>query len=152
MAQLIMVFGRRGMGKTTLLRRWCLDWPGPVFTYDPHGQLAGLPAAPLTGNILRAYGPALAAVDEIDRLAPPYRIDPVLATIANEGRHYGITLVGTARRPRRVHRDLTALADVLYCARITEPTDLRYLADLVGPTAVKPLPTLPPYRFLELRL
>jgi len=88
-------------------------------------------------------------VDEIDRYAGIHRMVPELSDLAHYGRHRAVSLVGTARRPANVNRDLTALADELVCCRVTEPRDLAYLAQWMGTETAQRLASLPDLRYIR---
>lgn len=71
-------------------------------------------------------------VDEIDRLCSPSQIPEPLFRLANYGRHFRISLIGAARRPKRIHHDLTANADRLLIGALMEPADADYFREYIG--------------------
>lgn len=80
----------------------------------------------------------------LDELAywcnPSYTPGPI-KLLASYGRHRGVSLLGTSRRPSEIGRNVSAMADVIVCYRTTEPRDLVYLRELFGPE-VRRLPEL----------
>lgn len=102
----------------------------------------------ITGNEI-APGTLILA-DELDLIAPPnaWRTSWI-RDVLHYGRHLDVSLVGCSRRPANVHRDVTALASVVYLGRITEPRDLDYCAAAWGDTCYHAA-DLPPYKFLHL--
>jgi len=131
-AEITLIFGRRGCGKTTLARKLISAWPRDmVRVQDPLAQFPGYrlinPAAPDldAGMILVA--------DELDLMCTPHGYDPGwVREVTHYGRHLGISMIGCSRRPANVHKDLTALASTVYLGRITEPRDLDYCASAWG--------------------
>ncbi|PLY11379.1 MAG: hypothetical protein C0626_02075 [Arcobacter sp.] len=51
------------------------------------------------------------------------------------GRHNEIDIIYTCRRPANISRNLTALTDIFYFSRLTEPTDKKYVSDTVSKDA-----------------
>ena len=69
---------------------------------------------------------------------------PVYADdLINAGRHQGITIKASCRRPANMPRNLTAAATAVYSYRITGRRDLAYMADEWFDDQAKLLPTLP---------
>lgn len=71
-------------------------------------------------------------LDEIDRHCGPSTLPEPLHKLANYGRHFRVSLIGVARSPKRVHRDLTRAADAIHVGRMNEPADIDYLNDFIG--------------------
>ncbi len=82
--------------------------------------------------------------DEIDLLAGR-ELPRWASMIVNAGRHRGISILYTARRPARVPRDLTANADRIVAFGTREPNDVAYLREFMG-QAAEGLGDLPEYR------
>lgn len=68
-------------------------------------------------------------VDEVDRYCTAGHSDENLRWIIDYGRGQRISLIGLARRPARVSRDLSANADWIVAFQTQEPRDLDYLND-----------------------
>lgn len=100
----------------------------PEYQLRPKRRVAGIhvvnsPAAlPALSSIGRG---GIILLDEVDR----WQHDRRVVDIMNYCRPWGISVAWTARRPARVPRDLTALADYLILYRITEPRDLGYIRE-----------------------
>lgn len=92
----------------------------------------------------RALSDCWLVVDEIDRWATPAAMPEDVRWQINYGRHRRLSLLGIARRPHRVARDLTAAADCILALRVTERRDLDYLAEYM-PT--DELPALAPHHW-----
>lgn len=103
---------------------------------------AGRPTAPALPNVLLV-------VDELDRFCGPHHLPEGLAHVINYGRHYGVSFVGVSRRPKRVHRDVTANVDEVICFQTQEPGDLKYLAEFIGEDRAAKLPGLAAHHWLS---
>ncbi len=76
----------------------------------------------------RSQRPELFAVEEVSRLAPSNGAQAdSLMELVDLNRHYGIGILGVARRPAKVHTDLTELADNIIIFRLTGKNDVRRL-------------------------
>lgn len=71
-------------------------------------------------------------IDEIDRICSPSSITPGLKRLVNYGRHFGVSLIALARRPRAIHHDLTSQADRMIIGQMQEPADVDYLRKFIG--------------------
>lgn len=91
---------------------------------------------------------ALLVMDELDRYCSPHYLPDGLQAVINYGRHYSVSFIGISRRPKRVHRDVTANVDEIICYQTQEPGDVKYLAEFIGEDVAAKLPGLPPYEFL----
>lgn len=90
----------------------------------------------------------LIVLDEVDRICTPYDIKPGLKRLVNYGRHYGASLFAVSRRPRAMHRDITANADRIIVGQTQEPGDVEYLREFTGPEFAARAMKLRQYEFL----
>lgn len=118
-------------------------------TLDPEEELAlleflthGEPDNPPLPDVT-AY------IDEIDRLCNPSQIPDSIFRLVNYGRHFRVSLIAAARRPNRVHRDLTANADRIFIGKLHEPRDADYLREYVGPELSERVKTLAARQFVS---
>lgn len=97
-------------------------------------------------------------VDEMDRYAPPegvtidkkkFAMLPEIHEVIEYGRHRGLSLGYTTRRAYRVHINLRAQTSTFRIYRTSEPTDLDYFARIMEPAAVRKIPHLQQYQYLE---
>lgn len=91
-------------------------------------------------------------VDEADRYCSPVSVPLGLRRIVNYQRHYRLNLIFVSRRPAAVHRDVSALSDVVHIFHVHEPRDLDYLAALCGSEFSGRLPALRPFEYLTKNL
>lgn len=171
-ASVVLILGRRGRGKTTFIIDEILpvvtrgglpviawDWTGELVPFGR--EIAGrLPAGNLRPGLyvltgmrdpesvfawILDHAPAIVICDELDMFAPAggqWRGVPSLRRILHLGRHVGVSLIASARRPANLHKDVLALTDVCVCFQVTEPNDLRYLARSFGDEFSARLPYL----------
>lgn len=71
-------------------------------------------------------------IDEIDKFASSYNIEPGLKRIISYGRNHSINLIGVSRRPYEINRTLSAGVDIIYSFRQTELRDLEYMEKNFG--------------------
>jgi DNA helicase HerA-like ATPase len=79
--------------------------------------------------IFRTFNNITLVIDEINLFQSPYYLPTGLSLCLRLGRHKKISVIAIARRPAEFNRDLTALTDKFVIFRITEPRDLKYIAD-----------------------
>lgn len=81
--------------------------------------------------------------DEVDMMMDPRKGAPPFAyRLINAGRHRGVTITATARRPAAMPRSLTAAATAVYAYEVTSPKDIAYLAEFFGRDQAAALPEL----------
>lgn len=163
---IIVVFGRRGFGKTTWIRWHIYERPEKVFfIYDHHREYIFERAyyynsvkdflmendsfeindysynkVIFRGEIdydeffemCYEVGNCIAVFDEIDNACNTAFMSKSLNKIIQYGRHKNVGLIGSARRPSRVVRDLTANASSIIIYNIQEPRDLKYIEEFCG--------------------
>ena len=69
----------------------------------------------------------LFVIEETDEICNPHFIPEGLSQIIRFGRHWNISLISISKRPASVHRLVTSQANIIYCFKFTEPSDLDYL-------------------------
>jgi hypothetical protein len=92
-------------------------------------------------------------IDEIDMFYNAYTSNnSYINKIIQYGRHYLIDVITTSRRPANIGRNLTAMSDMFYFTRITEPRDIKYIKETKDDESfLKKIQELQKYNFLELR-
>lgn len=78
-------------------------------------------------DLIQVLGNCSLIFEEIHLAKKSYQ--DALYKVFTLGRHKNLSVVGTAQRPARVHRDLTAQSDLIVSLRQTEPNDLKYLRE-----------------------
>jgi hypothetical protein len=160
--KIILIFGKRGSGKTVLNQKLIADTPR-LLIFDTLGeysqgvvcenaqQLADFWERHHAGNFRIIYRPLKPAeeinavaglvwscgkmtfsVEEIDCFCGPQQIEDNFAQIIQRGRHRDIELIGVTQRPYGIHRLLTSQAKEIYIFNTNEPRDREYLRNLLG--------------------
>jgi hypothetical protein len=92
----------------------------------------------------------LVVMEEIDRFTSAGNLPDHAYSLVHVGRHKGCRVRATARRPHAVPRNLTSNIQRVMAARITEPRDIKFIAETIGEAeAAEGLRTLPDYHFLD---
>lgn len=95
---------------------------------------------PYICQFVKQTGKCTFLIDEIDMVSSPTTIPKELDYLLRYGRHHEIDIIGTARRPAEVHRNLTANSDDIYVYQTHEPRDLTYLQKFIDVEKVSGLP------------
>lgn len=74
-------------------------------------------------------------IEEAERYATKFHSPPALKWIVDTGRHRGIGLTVTCRRPVRLHTDIPSNADYIFMFHQHMTVDIDYLAEWVGEEA-----------------
>lgn len=139
----VVVYGRRGSGKSTLIRALCASWdaPGRVGLVDAISADREVYADKLwreVPTLAELKGFSLLCVDEADLYLPQRQLarrSQVLTELLRRGRHYGLTLVLATQRPSALAYDAWSLADSAFIFSLTSEVDLRRAAELDGTIA-----------------
>lgn len=138
-----VVFGRRGLGKSVLLKHILSKTPDHLL-YDPLGEHEGFrryipedrksveELSRFIEKVVLKERPSMFVVDECNRYVPP-KPAPLPAGIDDLNdfaRHYGISMGYVARRPVQFHTDIVELADYIFVFNLNGRNDHRYLEDL----------------------
>ena len=87
-------------------------------------------------------------IEDVERFATAWLIQPSLKRLIDTGRHKGIGLIFTMRRTLRVNPDITFNADFIFAFSQHRPQDLDYLAEYMNPETVYKLSKLPSFWFI----
>lgn len=180
-SRIALVVGRKGSGKSTLIKRG-LERVARWVVWDLRGEYAALPRARLWtdlaafrahlvdgGGIDRevfacpasqflpwcrwvyATGNLLVVIEELGRYAGPGPAGDALGDLFDRSRHAGIDLIAASPRIVEVPTSLRAQVDDLLCARQSIPNDLAYLDQWIGPALSSRVSNLPDHRFLRVK-
>lgn len=141
----ILIFGRRGVGKTFLSVELARSWPmAQVWTFNPRHdpKLSGFPSwdlkhPPPLRNVLLL-------VDEFNLVCRPNKWRaPWVEDACSGGRHSNVGIIGNVQRPQMIHTDLHSLFTAVYIGQTTRQGDIDYLvrafgADAAGAAALAP--------------
>lgn len=78
-----------------------------------------------------ACGGVVVECGEIQLIAPNYTLEQPVQNIIAMGRHFRVSILGAARRPREVSRFLTSQSDAILAFRQHEPRDTKYLGEVM---------------------
>jgi len=163
-----LVYGKTGSGKTHWVREHTANTPR-LLVWECFGEY--VPIAPTISECIQrvranpttfrvGYDPVgvdevkaffeisrivrdtTLLIEESDRLSPP-RANPPYDWAVSRGRHDGTSLIVTSLTPFRTPPELRRQADVVVSFRLTEPSDLDYLAQLTTPGDAKIIRNLP---------
>jgi len=140
--RIAVVLGKKGAGKTTLVRRWVDSYPGSVRALDPAGEFSfgEWPVGEggktrrqaisdwlkeLTGDG-RGNWEGLLILDDSDRYASVVPSE-AWTDVYCANRHVGLDVIVTAHRPQGVAKELLANADIVYIFQQDEPLARKYL-------------------------
>lgn len=104
--------------------------------------LHGTPDKPL-------FPGTLLVVDEMDRMCSPNSLPEEMHKLANYARHYGVSVIGIARSPKRIHSDFRRNADEFYVGKLHEPSDVDYLNEYAGNDFCDRARTVEDYQFIK---
>jgi hypothetical protein len=172
--EIVCVFGRKGSGKTTWVRRaiagqrrvLVLDSLGTDYgggcVVTTHTDLVGYidrvkrgdfcticrPRSEWVAQTVLSVGRRLhdcwIVVDEADRYCRPGHINLDLKWIVEYGRHRSLSLIAVSRRPAAIHLSITEAADAIVCHQVTGHRSLEYLSAYME---VGELPGLQPFEW-----
>jgi hypothetical protein len=134
----VPIYDPAGLAEAMAAPRWRIAWRGAMAATDDAAKVAAWEHA---NRCALAAGNCLVIWDEVDFFTTAGRLPPYAYRIVNAGRHVGLRVFACARRAYRLPRDLSANANRIIAFRMTEPRDVRYLADVMGEAASQ-LPAL----------
>lgn len=104
--------------------------------YRPPLGVAGkeeLDAVDCVAQIAWSVGRCLLVIDEADRYTRMGKDTlPFIHALIHQGRHRGVGLLGIARRPEGLPKDLIGNARYLYAFHLSEPYSRAYLGRILG--------------------
>ena len=100
-------------------------------------------------RICMAVGNLELAIDEIDMFIPIYCNCEYTLNLIKRGRHYGVSIYGTSRRPPEVSRLLSSQAHRMVCFGMNEPNDINYLRQFIGADNAEKVKQLKKYEYVD---
>jgi len=91
-------------------------------------------------------------LEEVDNYSSANFCPVDLRKIIRYGRHKGINVIATSRRPASVNRLLSSQADDMYIYRFTEPRDITYIRELTNKETSEKVKSLPDHKSIYLTL
>lgn len=174
-----LIYGTTGSGKTTLAkkivaperRQIILDcdfneFPADYYAGDfidfaqicktHHAENCKINFTPLadeydfTFNIIKIFGeygpgPTMLILEEADRFYKSRQFDEVIT----RGRHYNLNITAIVIRPYLTYTSLRSVATDIYLSKFSDPRDLNYFSQFVGPDEIL---ALKKYEFIHIDL
>lgn len=167
MNTLVYVEGKKGEGKSTLLRAIVLQHAAegiPFVVWDTTSEWSPAPnvtvLSPLEGwshesaAALAIELEATLVLDEVDRVAPKHQgagLTPGtnLHSIVHYGRHLNTALLCASRRPANVHNDILELADCIFLFHHSGNSSCAWIRELLGSPVAEQVQRLKPGQFVR---
>lgn len=152
----VVIFGKRGTGKTTYCKNLVDKSILPVVVIDtmneyqkecvlmnitddiifdkfkmrfvPKTDLDFVILNHLISNLRTSYGVNI-VIDEIDYWTNPHFIPDEFSNNLRYSRHYRLNIYCTVRNPSEIHKRITGLTNTFIIFKITEPRYLEYFKD-----------------------
>ena len=178
MSSLNLILGKRGKGKSTLLKTIVLEhararpdlpwlvwdttaewsvppWADPeTFRILPGTQWTAEDAAELAIELADPddWGGAVLVMDELDRAAHCRKPPPAgsaLYEVIHMGRHVDVALIAAARRPSSLATDVQELIDVAWIHGLSGRNDMTWVRDTFGKEVAERVSQLADYEWLR---
>lgn len=179
--KIILILGKRGSGKTTLTKKIISEYEKDLIIWDFIGEYKGvviktfddfcwymakrkvenkrinailrLPIEDFDGvcGVICAVKDVLFVIEEVDSVSSASYVSKGLGFMIRYGRHWGISMMATSRRPADIPRLLTSQTNTLYCFRFIEPRDLDYLRQYAS-VGIEELQNLGEYEYVKKEL
>jgi hypothetical protein len=173
LCKILVILGRRGSGKSFLIKNFLRTARLRFVIYDPLGEYGGFMQADNAHDILD-YVEAeesfiytsdqdadferfcqiiyeatdyYIVIDEIDLFTQAGNMPQSLRKIVRYGRHKNLGLIVISRRPAAMPREITSQADFILSFTQHEPNDLKYLAEFMTTPNAEALKSLPKYGY-----
>jgi hypothetical protein len=152
-APLILIFGRRGIGKTHLVKKLVSGFPlWSVKCFDPTGdpKLAEFPKFTLDDP--PPVSNCVWLIDEMWKLCPSQKwLAPWLEKGCAAGRHDNLVIIGNVQRPQKIHLDFNSLWTEIYVGQMTGYRDIDYCVKNFHPRCIEAR-DLKPRQFIHITI
>ena len=173
--KIITVFGRKGTGKTTLVKnivkisnRMMLidplnEYNNGIVYYDKslvydeimNNERFRVVFRPLSKtdfewfvDLAVAKGNVTLVIDEADQFTNISYMSKALYWVIHYGRHYDVSLILASRMPNRIRSDITAQADMILTFQQQGRAVLKYIDEFAEFDCVKEIKALKPFHFI----
>ena len=100
-------------------------------------------------RIAMAKGNLDLAIDEIDMFMPTKCNCEYILNLIKRGRHRGVSIYGTSRRPPEVSRLFSSQAHRIVSFAMNEPNDINYLRQFIGIERAEKVRQLRRYEYVD---
>jgi DNA helicase HerA-like ATPase len=119
-----------------------------IYQFDPESQVSEQEFNEIV-RLCYYLGNLLLVIEEIQDYATAHRLPHWLKKALLTGRHQNLSLLFTTQRPGELHKTILSQCAHVFCGKITEGNDLRYLSNYFRDETDR-LALLPVRRFLYL--
>ena len=127
-APLILLFGRRGVGKTHLMKKLASRYPlfsVHCFNFKNDPKLREF--SKFTLDDPPPISNCVWLLDEMWKLCPSGKwLAPWLEEACAAGRHDNLVIIGNVQRPQKIHIDFNSLWTEIYIGQMTGYRDIEY--------------------------
>lgn len=117
-----------------------------IYNFDPESNIN----SEIFDEILRIsykFGNIQIVIEEVQLYSSPHQLTKWLKNCLLTGRHRGLSLLFTTQRPGELNKTILSQCAHIFCGKITEGNDLRYISSFLNQNSEK-LINIPFKRFL----
>ncbi len=117
-----------------------------IYNFDPESDLN----SEIFDEILRIsyyFGNIQIVIEEVQLYSSPHQLTKWLKNCLLTGRHKGLSLLFTTQRPGELNKTILSQCAHIFCGKITEGNDLRYISSFLNQNSEK-LINIPFKKFL----
>lgn len=134
-----VIYSRAELAEAMQARSWRIAWRG---SQAARSEPEKIDAFEWANRCAIAAGDAVVVWDEADFFMGPARVPPNAYRIINAGRHHGLRIFACARRFRAIPRHLSANSQRIIVFRSTEPSDLKWVEQVMTREVAVMVPVL----------
>lgn len=117
-----------------------------VFKFDPENDIDSIEFNEVM-RLCYYFGSIQVVIEEVQLFSNPHFLPKWLKNNLLIGRHQSISVICTSQRPGEVNKTILSQCSHIFCGRIVEGNDVRYVSGFLNQSAEK-LTSLPDRRFL----
>lgn len=117
-----------------------------VFKFDPENDIDSVEFNEVM-RLCYYFGAIQVVIEEVQLFSNPHFLPKWLKNNLLIGRHQSVSVICTSQRPGEVNKTILSQCSHIFCGRIVEGNDVRYVSGFLNQSAEK-LTSLPDRRFL----